>query len=45
MIYRNDPQACYDRIVLWIASLAIQKIGLSKAASFYMKKIYIVGNT
>ena len=35
-INSNDAQACYDRIVLWIASLALQRIGLSVEAAFSM---------
>ena len=35
-ITSNDAQACYDRIVLWIASLALQRIGLRKEAAFSM---------
>ena len=33
-INRNDAQACYDRIVLWIVSLALHRIGLSAEAEF-----------
>ena len=35
-INSNDAQACYDRIVLWIASLALQRIGLTAKAAFSM---------
>ena len=35
-ITSNDSQACYDRIVLWIASLALQRIGLRQEAAFSM---------
>ena len=33
-INSNDAQACYDRIILWIESLAIQRIGLSEEVAF-----------
>ena len=36
IIPSNDAQACYDLIVLWIASLALQRIGLRKEAAFSM---------
>ena len=32
----NDAKACFDRIVLWVASLALQRIGLSSTAAFAM---------
>ena len=35
-INNNDDQACYDCTVLWIASLALQRIGLSAEAAFSM---------
>ena len=35
-INSNDAQACYDRIVLWIASLALQRILLSAETAFSM---------
>ena len=33
-ITSNDDQACYDRIVQWILSLTLQRIGLSQEAVF-----------
>ena len=35
-IINNDAQVCYDRIVLWIASLALHLIGLSEEVAFSM---------
>ena len=35
-INSNDDQACYNRKVLWIASLALQRIKLSQKAAFSM---------
>ena len=35
-INSNDAQAWYDCIVLWIASLALQRIGLSAEAACSM---------
>ena len=35
-ITSNDTQECYDRIVLWITSVALQTIGLSQEAVFSM---------
>ena len=35
-ITSNDAQACYDRIVLWIASLSLPRIGLSQDSAFSM---------
>ena len=35
-INSNDAQIYYDRIVLWIASLVLQMIGLSKEATSSM---------
>ena len=35
-ITSNDAQACYDRIVLWIESLSLQRIGLSQEADLSM---------
>ena len=32
----NDAKACFDRIDLWVASLALQRIGLSSIAAFAM---------
>ena len=34
MINNNDDQACYDRIVLWIVSLVLRRIGLKKKSWF-----------
>lgn len=36
MIISNDVQACYDRIVLWISSFVLQRIGLNKKVTFPM---------
>ena len=33
-ISSNDAHACYDRIVLWIVSLALQRKGLSAEVAF-----------
>ena len=33
-ITSNDVQACYDRTVLWIASMSLQRIGLSQEVAF-----------
>ena len=35
-INSNDDHVCYDRFVLWIASLALQRIWLSAEAAFWM---------
>jgi hypothetical protein len=34
----NDAKSCYDRIVHWIASLCLRRIGLQKEPSFEMFK-------
>ena len=33
-ITSNDAKACYNRIILWLASLALKRIGLSSTAAF-----------
>ena len=37
-INSNDAQDCYDPIVLWISSLALQRVGSSTEAAFSMTK-------
>ena len=34
----NDAKSCYDRIVLWIAALALRRLGTSKNATLEMMK-------
>ena len=36
IVTSNDGKACYDRIVLWVASLALQRIGLRLTSAFSM---------
>ena len=37
-VNNNDTEASYDRIVLWIASLTLQRIDISKNTVFLMIK-------
>ena len=36
IVNSSDSQACHDRIVLWITSLALQILGLSRDIAVYM---------
>ena len=36
IIIFNDAKSCYDRIVLWVAALALRRLGVSKEATLEM---------
>ena len=34
----NDAKSCYDRIVLWVAALALRRLGVARSATLEMMK-------